>query len=69
MHHKVWDAYAVEAFGAAPLTRQQRAFLEGLLRMLDPRAYATEHVSAVNSALLALIRVHHALEGNVTAER
>ncbi|MBP5921184.1 MULTISPECIES: hypothetical protein [Streptomyces] len=69
MHYKVWDAHAVEAFGAAPLTRQQRAFLEGLLRMLDPRAYATEHVSAVNSALLTLIRVHHALEGNVSAER
>ncbi|MFE7760124.1 hypothetical protein [Streptomyces sp. NPDC057438] len=37
--------------------------------MLDPRAYPTEHVSAVNSSLLTLIRVHHALEGNVSAER
>ncbi|WP_257133512.1 hypothetical protein [Streptomyces sp. f51] len=69
MHYRVWDAHAVEGFGAVALSRQQRAFVEGLLRMLDPRAFPSEHVSAVNSALLALIRVHHALEGNVSAER
>src|SRR4051812_18575060 len=69
MHYKVWDAPAIEGFRSGALSRQQRAFIEGLLRMLDPRAYQSEHVSTANSALLALVRVHHALEGNVSTER
>jgi hypothetical protein len=59
---KVWDYTALHIYDRAGLGRQQRAFIEGLLRSLEAGTYLSEHVASAGSAVLALTRAHHALD-------
>jgi hypothetical protein len=65
VRYTVWAPNALDALDRAGFTQQQRAFVDGLLRALEPGTYLTEHVVGANSAVLALIRAYHALDGHV----
>lgn len=62
MRYKVWESRALYTYSRASLSRQQRAFVEGLLRSLEVGTYLSEHVASASSAVLALTRAHHVLD-------
>ncbi|ALV30709.1 hypothetical protein [Streptomyces sp. CdTB01] len=68
MRYTVWDRHSVHAFQRAGLTQQQRSLLEGLLRALEHGAYFSDHVSAANSAFLAVTRASEGLAGNAVGQ-
>lgn len=68
MRYTVWDPHSVHAFKEAGLTQQQRSLLEGLLRALEHGAYLSDHVSAANSAFLAVVRALEGLAGNAAGQ-
>lgn len=68
MTYTVWDPHTVKALTRAGLARQQRSMLEGLLRLLSPKAYLSDHVSCANSAYLAVTRAQEALLGNAVGQ-
>ncbi len=46
------------------LDQRQQAIVEGLFRAIEPGTYLSEHVGGLSSAVLALVRAHHVLDGN-----
>ena len=56
-------------YDRAGLTRQRRAFIEGLLRSLEAGTYLSEHVAGASSAVLALTRAHDALDGHINVNQ
>jgi hypothetical protein len=62
VRYKVWESRALYTYDRAGLSRQQRAFIEGLLRSLEAGTYLSEHVASASSAVLALTRAHHVLD-------
>ncbi|MCG8926208.1 hypothetical protein [Lentzea sp. CC55] len=69
MRYQYLDARLRQAFDDAGLDRGQRAFLQGVLRALDPDAHLGEHVAGLNSAFLAVTRAKTALESHAAEDQ
>ena len=69
VRYQYLDARLRQAFDDAGLDRGQRAFLQGVLRALDPDAHLGEHVAGLNSAFLAVTRAKTALESHATEDQ
>lgn len=69
VRYQYLDARLRQAFDDAGLDRGQRAFLQGVLRALDPDAHLGEHVAGLNSAFLAVTRAKTALESHAAEDQ